>query len=85
MIDLHRIVMEELTRGNSDAVIWDKAFFIVIDKGIPIHGDTDIGNGLSIYQFRYRNLTLIVILTSIPLEMVFKNLSHLMLQVWTDV
>ncbi len=85
MIDLHRIVMEELARGNSDAVIWDKVFCIIIDKGIPIHGDTDIGNGLSVNQFRYRNLTLIGILTAIPFEMVFKNFSYLMLQAWTDV
>ena len=79
MIDLHGIVMEELARGNSDAVIWDKVFCIIIDKGIPIHGDTDIGNGLSVYQFCYRNLSLVIILTAIPLEMVFKNFSYFML------
>lgn len=85
MIYLDRIVSEELTRGNGDTIIWDKVFCIVIDKGISIHGDTDIGNDLSVYQFRYRNMSLVTMLTAIPLEMIFENPSYLMLQVRTDV
>ena len=85
MIDLDGIIMEELARGNGNTVIWNEAFGVVVNEWISIHGDADIGYGLSVYQFRYRNLSLIVILTAVPLEMVFKNLSYLMLQVWTDV
>ena len=85
MIDLHGIIMEELSRGNGNTVIWNEAFGVVINEWIPIHGDADIGNGLSVDQFRYRNLSLIVILTAIPLEMFFKYCPDLMLQVGTDV
>ena len=62
--------MEELARSNGNTVIWNEAFGVVVDDGISIHGDTDIGNGLSVYQLRYRNLSLIVIFTANPLEMI---------------
>ena len=70
---LFRQVSEELTRGNSETVIQDKVFCIVFDNWIPIHGDTDIGNGLSVYKLSYANLSLVIILTAIPLEMIFKK------------
>ena len=85
IIDLYGIVAEELTRCNHDAVIRDKAFCIVIDEGIPIHGNADISNGLSVQQFRNCNLPHIIILAAVPLEMFFKYLPYLMLQVGTNV
>ena len=85
IIDLYGIVAEELTRCNHDAVIRDKAFCIVIDEGVPIHGNADISNGLSVYKFSYANLSLVIILTAIQLKMVFKYLPYLMLQVGTNV
>ena len=65
IIDLYGIVAEELARCNDDAVIRDKAFGIVIDEGVTIHGNADIGNGLSILQLCYGNLSSVIIRTSL--------------------
>ena len=85
VIDLNRIVPKELARGYCYAIIGNKTFDVVVDDGIAIHGHTDISNGLSVQQFRNCNLPHIIILAAVPLEMFFKYLPYLMLQVGTNV
>ena len=85
IIDLYGIVAKELARGYCYAIIGDETLGVVVDDGIAIHGHTDISNGLSVQQFRNCNLTHIIILAAVPLEMFLKYCPDLMLQVGKNV